>query len=84
MPQASNRLLCIQRYLKFAGLLNRTLIIDTMKLEGTVHHYNWSILVDFTHLKQCYGPKAVVTTQEYMEQRNGEKLVSIAQYCFES
>ncbi|GJP86441.1 hypothetical protein CLOP_g16464, partial [Closterium sp. NIES-67] len=62
--QISNWVHCIRMHLLFAGLLRRTLLVNALPSE-TKHGYNYSILFDVAHARQCYGNDAVQTTEEY-------------------
>jgi len=51
----SNRVYCIQVHLLLAGLLNRTLIIDSTPQGSLRNDYDWSLLVHAPHLRACFG-----------------------------
>lgn len=82
--QVSNRLPCIQNHLVFAGLLNRSLVVDTLVLGPTIHHYNWTVLVDIDHVRKCFGEKAIVTTAEWSAAHQGRKMPIDALLCWSS
>ncbi|CAI7860683.1 unnamed protein product, partial [Closterium sp. NIES-53] len=60
----SNWVHCIRMHLLFAGLLSRTLLVNALPFE-TKRAYNYSLLFDISHARQCYGSSAVQTTEEY-------------------
>ncbi|CAI5949275.1 unnamed protein product [Closterium sp. NIES-65] len=62
--QISNWVHCIRMHLLFAGLLSRTLLVNALPSE-TKRAYNYSLLFDISHARQCYGTSAVQTTEEY-------------------
>lgn len=80
--QASNRLRCVQNHILMAGLLHRTLVIDDTQLDSTNHHYNLTLLVNVRQIKDCFGPRTITTTGEFMSQNQGQKLQADAFLCW--
>lgn len=73
----SNRVICIRNHIILAGLLNRTLVVDTLQPGYTKRRYSWPILFDTQHLNACFGPRSVVTTAEYQRRHGRQKKLTI-------
>ncbi|KAK6911787.1 GDP-fucose protein O-fucosyltransferase [Dillenia turbinata] len=60
--QMSNHLICLEKHMFFAALLDRILVIPSPKVD-----YQYSRVLDIDHVNQCLGRKVVVTFDEFAE-----------------
>uniref|UniRef100_A0A2P2LYA9 O-fucosyltransferase family protein n=1 Tax=Rhizophora mucronata TaxID=61149 RepID=A0A2P2LYA9_RHIMU len=60
--QMSNHLICLEKHMFFAALLDRVLIIPSSKFD-----YQYSRVLDVQHIIDCLERKAVVTFEEFTE-----------------
>lgn len=60
--QMSNHLICLEKHMFFAALLNRVLVIPSMKVD-----YQFSRVLDIEHINDCFGRKVVITFEEFAE-----------------
>ncbi|KAL7180588.1 hypothetical protein ACSBR1_043725 [Camellia fascicularis] len=60
--QMSNHLICLEKHMFFAALLNRVLVIPSPKVD-----YEFSRVLDIDHINKCLGKKVVVTFEEFAE-----------------
>ena len=58
--QISNHLICLQKHMFFAALLDRVLIIPSPKFD-----YQYDKVIDIDHINQCFGRKVVITFEEF-------------------
>eukprot|EP00271_Cylindrocystis_brebissonii_P001525 TRINITY_DN1178_c0_g1_i1.p1 TRINITY_DN1178_c0_g1~~TRINITY_DN1178_c0_g1_i1.p1 ORF type:complete len:365 (+),score=31.49 TRINITY_DN1178_c0_g1_i1:728-1822(+) len=78
----SNRIMCYRNAVLHAGLLNRTLLINTNTSE--IHaRYNRSLVFDLNHLQSCYGADVVMTHEEFRKKYNADPMVDQV-LCFPS
>ncbi|XP_047341757.1 O-fucosyltransferase 36-like [Impatiens glandulifera] len=82
--QMSNHLICLEKNMFFAALLNRILVIPSSKVD-----YQFNRVLDIDHINNCLGTKAVVTFEEFAEQKKNHLhidrficYVSIPKLCF--
>ncbi|XP_058226950.1 O-fucosyltransferase 36-like [Rhododendron vialii] len=82
--QMSNHLICLEKHMFFAALLNRVLVIPSSKVD-----YEFNRVLDIDHINKCLGRKAVVTFEEFSEAKKKhlhiDKFVcyfSLPQLCF--
>lgn len=82
--QMSNHLICLEKHMFFAALLNRVLVIPSTKVDYEFHR-----VLDIDHINKCLGRKAVVTFEEFSEAKKKhlhiDKFVcyfSLPQLCF--
>lgn len=82
--QMSNHLICLEKHMFFAALLNRVLVIPSAKVD-----YEFSRVLDIDHINKCLGRKVVVTFEEFAETKksnlNIDKFLcyfSLPQPCF--
>nr|XP_016493177.1 PREDICTED: uncharacterized protein LOC107812547 isoform X1 [Nicotiana tabacum] len=64
--QMSNHLICLEKHMFFAALLNRILIIPSSKVDYEFHR-----VLDIDHIDKCLGRKVVVTFEEFAKGRKG-------------
>ncbi|XP_057504789.1 O-fucosyltransferase 36-like [Actinidia eriantha] len=62
--QMSNHLICLEKHMFFAALLNRILVIPSSKVD-----YQFNHVLDIDHINKCLGRKVVVTFEEFAEAR---------------
>ncbi|CAK7356433.1 unnamed protein product [Dovyalis caffra] len=60
--QMSNHLICLEKHMFFAALLNRVLVIPSSKFD-----YQYNRVLDIEHVNDCLGRKVVVTFEEFVE-----------------
>ncbi|KAK6914616.1 GDP-fucose protein O-fucosyltransferase [Dillenia turbinata] len=60
--QMSNHLICLEKHMFFAALLDRILVIPSPKVD-----YQYGKVLDVDHVNQCLGRKVVVTFDEFAE-----------------
>ncbi|GKV09682.1 hypothetical protein SLEP1_g21144 [Rubroshorea leprosula] len=60
--QMSNHLICLEKHMFFAALLNRVLVIPSSKVD---HQY--SRVLDIEHINTCVGREVVITFEKFME-----------------
>lgn len=62
--QMSNHLICLEKHMFFAALLNRVLVIPSSKVDYEFHR-----VLDIDHINKCLGRKVVVTFEEFAESK---------------
>ncbi|CAA3006787.1 O-fucosyltransferase 36-like [Olea europaea subsp. europaea] len=62
--QMSNHLICLEKHMFFAALLNRVLVIPSTKVD-----YEFKRVLDIEHINKCLGRKVVVTFEEFVESK---------------
>ncbi|XP_015901218.2 O-fucosyltransferase 36 [Ziziphus jujuba] len=62
--QMSNHLICLEKHMFFAALLNRVLVIPSPKVD-----YQFSRVLDIDHINKCLGRKVVVSFEEFAESK---------------
>ncbi|XP_059645363.1 O-fucosyltransferase 36-like [Cornus florida] len=62
--QMSNHLICLEKHMFFAALLNRILVIPSPKID-----YQYHRVLDIDHINKCLGRKVVVTFEEFADSR---------------
>ncbi|KAL3511550.1 hypothetical protein ACH5RR_024267 [Cinchona calisaya] len=60
--QMSNHLICLEKHMFFAAVLNRVLVIPSSKVDYEFHR-----VLDIDHINKCLGRNVVVTFQEFAE-----------------
>lgn len=60
--QMSNHLICLEKHMFFAAVLNRVLVIPSSKVDYEFHR-----VLDVDHINKCLGRKVVVTFEEFAE-----------------
>lgn len=64
--QMSNHLICLEKHMFFAALLNRILIIPSSRVD-----YEFRRVLDIDHINKCLGRKVVVTFEEFAKSQKG-------------
>ncbi|GER53641.1 O-fucosyltransferase family protein [Striga asiatica] len=62
--QMSNHLICLEKHMFFAALLDRILVIPSSKVDYEFHR-----VLDIEHINKCLGRKVVVTFEEFAESK---------------
>ncbi|KAL7140481.1 hypothetical protein ABFS83_09G123400 [Erythranthe nasuta] len=82
--QMSNHLICLEKHMFFAALLNRILVIPSSKVDYPFHR-----VLDIETINKCLGRKVVVTFEEFAEIKKNHLHVdkfmcyfSLPQPCF--
>ncbi|KAL4625135.1 hypothetical protein ACB092_05G002300 [Castanea dentata] len=60
--QMSNHLICLEKHMFFAALLNRVLVIPSPKFD-----YQYDRVLDFDHINKCLGRKVIVSFEDLLE-----------------
>ncbi|KAF7813957.1 O-fucosyltransferase 36-like [Senna tora] len=58
--QMSNHLICLEKHMFFAALLNRVLVIPSSKVD-----YQFDKVLDIDHINKCLGRKVVVSFEDF-------------------
>ncbi|CAI9114522.1 OLC1v1015264C3 [Oldenlandia corymbosa var. corymbosa] len=66
--QMSNHLICLEKHMFFAALLNRVLVIPSSKVDYEFHR-----VLDIDHINKCLGRRVVVTFEEFEEAERKKK-----------
>ncbi|CAI0473069.1 unnamed protein product [Linum tenue] len=62
--QMSNHLICLEKHMFFAALLNRVLVFPSNRFD-----YHYSRVLDIDHINTCLGSKLVLNFEEFEEMR---------------
>ncbi|CAH1422931.1 unnamed protein product [Lactuca virosa] len=62
--QMSNHLICLEKHMFFAAVLNRILIIPSSKVD-----YEFNRVLDIDHINKCLGREVVITFEEFSERK---------------
>ncbi|KAA3479154.1 GDP-fucose O-fucosyltransferase 2 [Gossypium australe] len=60
--QMSNHLICLEKHMFFAAILNRALVIPSSRFD-----YQYNRVLDIEHINDCIGKKVVVPFEEFMK-----------------
>ncbi|KAE8715082.1 hypothetical protein F3Y22_tig00110187pilonHSYRG00529 [Hibiscus syriacus] len=60
--QMSNHLICLEKHMFFAAVLNRALVIPSSKFD-----YQYNRVLDIHHINDCVGQKVVIPFEDFME-----------------
>lgn len=60
--QMSNRLICLEKHMFFAALLDRVLVFPSPKFD-----YQFDRVIDIDHINECFGRKVVISFDEFTE-----------------
>ncbi|KAE9605792.1 hypothetical protein Lal_00025195 [Lupinus albus] len=58
--QMSNHLICLEKHMFFATVLNRILVIPSSKVD-----YQYDRVIDIDHINKCLGRKVVISFEEF-------------------
>ncbi|KAK7275483.1 hypothetical protein RIF29_16602 [Crotalaria pallida] len=58
--QMSNHLICLEKHMFFAAVLNRVLVIPSSKVD-----YQYDRVIDIDHINKCLGRKVVISFEEF-------------------
>ncbi|MBA0868423.1 hypothetical protein Goshw_013107 [Gossypium schwendimanii] len=62
--QMSNHLICLEKHMFFAAVLNRALVIPSSKFD-----YQYNRVLDTEHINDCVGKNAVIPFEDFMEMK---------------
>lgn len=62
--QMSNHLICLEKHMFFAALLNRVLVVPSPKFD-----FQYSRVLDIDHINKCLGRKVVVSYEDFADTR---------------
>ncbi|MQL80744.1 hypothetical protein Taro_013191 [Colocasia esculenta] len=65
--QMSNHLICLQKHMFFAALLNRVLVLPSPKFD-----YHYDKVIDVNHINKCLGRKVVISFEEFSEMKKNK------------
>ncbi|XP_068660382.1 O-fucosyltransferase 36-like [Aristolochia californica] len=60
--QMSNHLICLEKHMFFAALLNRVLVFPSHRFD-----YQYDRVIDISHINDCVGRKVVISFEEFSE-----------------
>ncbi|XP_068662268.1 O-fucosyltransferase 36-like [Aristolochia californica] len=60
--QMSNHLICLEKHMFLAALLNRVLVFPSHKFD-----YQYDRVIDISHINDCVGGKVVISFEEFSE-----------------
>ncbi|CAH9088700.1 unnamed protein product [Cuscuta europaea] len=82
--QMSNHLICLEKHMFFAAVLNRILVIPSSKVD-----YEFQRVLDIEHINTCLGRKVVIAYEELAESQKNRVHIdrficyfSLPQPCF--
>ncbi|XP_030535937.1 O-fucosyltransferase 36-like [Rhodamnia argentea] len=82
--QMSNHLICLEKHMFFAAVLNRVLVIPSSRVDFRYHR-----VLDVDHINQCLGRKVVISFEEFSEIRKKHLHIdrficyfSLPQHCY--
>ncbi|MCL7031819.1 hypothetical protein MKW94_018368 [Papaver nudicaule] len=82
--QMSNHLICLEKHMFFAALLDRVLVIPSSKVD-----YQYNRVLDIEHINKCFGSKVVISFEEFAETKKNHLhidrficYVSLPQPCY--
>ncbi|PKI44402.1 hypothetical protein CRG98_035205 [Punica granatum] len=80
----SNHLICLEKHMFFAALLNRVLVIPSSKVD-----YQYNRVLDIDHINQCLGRKVVMTFEDFSDIKKNHLHIdrficyfSLPQHCY--
>eukprot|EP00271_Cylindrocystis_brebissonii_P012224 TRINITY_DN3042_c0_g1_i2.p1 TRINITY_DN3042_c0_g1~~TRINITY_DN3042_c0_g1_i2.p1 ORF type:complete len:624 (+),score=43.55 TRINITY_DN3042_c0_g1_i2:135-2006(+) len=65
--QMGNRLACLRKYVIFAALMNRTLVIPRFFKDEYMYDLDW--VFDIKHARKCLGERTVISVEEYLREQ---------------
>lgn len=65
--QMSNHLICLEKHMFFAALLDRVLVFPSEKLD-----YKYDEVLDLNHINECFGRKVVISYKEFVEMKKNK------------
>ncbi|GMH03849.1 hypothetical protein Nepgr_005688 [Nepenthes gracilis] len=82
--QMSNHLICLEKHMFFAAVLNRVLVLPSSKAD-----YHYSRVLNIKHINKCLGRKVVITFGEFYEMKRKDMRIdkficyfSLPQHCY--
>ncbi|KAI3807262.1 hypothetical protein L1987_23187 [Smallanthus sonchifolius] len=68
----SNHLICLEKHIFFAVVLNRLLVIPSAKVD-----YEFNRVLDIDHIKKCFIREVVVTFEEFAKNDDHVKKLKV-------
>ncbi|XP_042426697.1 O-fucosyltransferase 5-like [Zingiber officinale] len=65
--QMSNHLICLEKHMFFAALLDRVLVLPSAKVD-----YQYDRVLDINHINECLGRKVVISFDEFAEMKKNK------------
>lgn len=65
--QMSNHLICLEKHMFFAALLDRVLVFPSHKVD-----YKYDEVLDLNHINECFGRKVVMSYDEFVEEKKNK------------
>ncbi|XP_074577696.1 O-fucosyltransferase 36-like [Curcuma longa] len=65
--QMSNHLICLEKHMFFAALLDRVLVLPSAKVD-----YQYDRVLDINHINECFGRKVVISFDEFAEMKKNK------------
>lgn len=65
--QMSNHLICLEKHMFFAALLDRVLVFPSHRVD-----YKYDAVLDLNHINECFGRKVVVSYDEFVEMKKNK------------
>ncbi|XP_072957942.1 O-fucosyltransferase 36-like [Typha angustifolia] len=65
--QMSNHLICLEKHMFLAALLDRVLILPSPKVD-----YQYDRVLDISHINECFGRKVVMSFEEFSEMKKNK------------
>ncbi|GAB4841901.1 hypothetical protein Ancab_011857 [Ancistrocladus abbreviatus] len=82
--QMSNHLICLEKHMFFAAVMNRVLVFPSSKVD-----YQYNRVLDIEHINNCLGRKVVITFEEFHEMKKRDMRIdkficyfSLPQHCY--
>ncbi|GAB4849977.1 O-fucosyltransferase 36, variant 2 [Ancistrocladus abbreviatus] len=82
--QMSNHLICLEKHMFFAAVMNRVLVIPSSKVD-----YQYNRVLDVERINSCVGRKVVITFEEFYEMKKKDMRIdkficyfSLPQHCY--
>ncbi|RWW55149.1 hypothetical protein BHE74_00038234 [Ensete ventricosum] len=69
--QMSNHLICLEKHMFFAALLDRILVLPSSKVD-----YQYDRVLDINHINECFGRKVVISFEEFAEMKKNKMRIN--------
>ncbi|THU69929.1 hypothetical protein C4D60_Mb08t19590 [Musa balbisiana] len=69
--QMSNHLICLEKHMFFAALLDRILVLPSSKVD-----YQYDRVLDINHINECFGRKVVISFEEFSEMKKNKMRIN--------
>ncbi|KAJ3674629.1 hypothetical protein LUZ60_005245 [Juncus effusus] len=65
--QMSNHLICLEKHMFFAALLNRVLVLPSSKFD-----YQYDRVLDVDHINKCFDQKVIISFEQFEQQHKNK------------